>query len=146
MSVNINANKIKKRLGLTQGGDVQRFAVQTCRIHMDKYVPMDNGTLAENVIEQPDRIIYNTPYAHYMYEGILYVDPDYGYGAIPIKDKEGNVQGFYSRKGITKVPSGKSLQYDTSKHAYAGPKWDERMWSAERKEVIKEIQDYIRRK
>lgn len=146
MSVKLDASKIKIRLGINADGDAQRFAVHTCRIHMDKYVPFDSGTLATNVIEQPDRIMYQTPYAHYVYEGILYVDPDYGVSAFPIKDKSGSIQGFYSRKDVTKIPSGKALNYNTSGHAYAGPKWDERMWSAEKNEVIKEIQDYIRRK
>lgn len=146
MSVKIDKNKIKIRLGLSGDLDTQRFAVHTCRIHMDKYVPFDNGILAEQVIEQPGRIIYNSPYAHYMYEGILYVDPDYGVGAFPIKDKDGNLKGFYSRKGVAKVPSGQPLKYNKTGHTYAGPKWDERMWSAEKDQVIKEIEDYIRRK
>lgn len=49
--------------------------------------------------------------------------------------------GYWSRKNVAKVPSSRSLTYHT---AGTGPHWDERMKSAEMKDVIKEIQDYMR--
>ena len=137
-------NEIKIRLGITTDGKVSKFAVNNCAKHMDKYVPFRNGDLARYYIVG-NEIHYDQPYAHYMYEGIVYVDPKYGVGAFPIKDKEGNLKGFYSRKDIAKVPSGRTFDYNTSMHSEAGPHWNERMWSAEKNEVLQEIQDYIRR-
>lgn len=43
------------------------------------------------------------------------------------------------------IRNGKDLNYQKDKHPLAGPYWDKRMWSAEGKDVIKEIQDFIRR-
>lgn len=138
-------NEIKINLGLMPNGKISKFAVNNCARHMDKYVPFDEGTLAKYYIVD-NEIHYDQPYAHYMYEGIVYVDPDYGVGAFPIKDKDGNLKGFYSRKGVAKVPSGQPLKYNKSGHTYAGPKWDEKMWTAEGLDVIKEIEEYARRK
>lgn len=111
---------IEARLGLQPNGRVQKFFTQTCAIHMDKYVPMDTGALAETTIieNQPtgnvldDKIIYSTPYAHYVWNGV-------------------------SRKGLP-------LNYQTDKHSKATDHWEKKMWSAEGKEIIKEVQNYIR--
>lgn len=111
------------KLGLEPNGPVQRFFTNTCALHMDKYVPFDTGALAHtsvlssgnindgNVFE--NAIVYNQPYARYVYYGI-------------------------SR-------SGKPMNYQTDKHKLAGPYWDERMWSAEKEQVVREVQNYIER-
>ena len=61
---------IKTHLGIEPNGKVQRFFTNTCYKHMDKYVPMDVGNLRTIVDIQPDRIIYESPYARYQYYGI----------------------------------------------------------------------------
>lgn len=61
---------IEARLGIEPNGKVQKFFTNTCRIHMDKYVPMDTGALRENVSVTSDSITYESPYAHYQYMGI----------------------------------------------------------------------------
>ena len=130
MSVKIKpVGTIKAKLGIQPGGDVHRFFTHTCRIHMDKYVPEDEGGLRTNVEEGIDYIRYNSPYAHYQYKGILYVDPE--------------TNSPYARKDTTKVPTGRALTYHTPG---TGPYWDKRMVSAEMVQVIEEVQDYIRRK
>lgn len=60
---------IKVNLGLEKGGRVEKFATQTCAIHMDKYVPYDEGYLADYRIED-NKVIYQQPYAQYQYYGI----------------------------------------------------------------------------
>lgn len=145
---------IKANLGLENGGRVHKFFTQTCAIHMDKYVPFNEGNLAKSVVINgittsnvtTDEIIYDTPYAHYMYEGIVYVDPEFGIGAFPIKDKEGNLQGFFSRKGVDKVPSLRQINYSDAMHTEAGPHWDKRMWSAEKDDIVEEVEKYMWRK
>jgi len=121
-------SQIKASLGIESNGRVQRFFTHTCRMHMDKYVPMANGNLRTNVIETADKVIYKSPYAHYMYEGELYVDAETG--------------SSWARKDSIKVPTGKPLTYHT---AGTGPHWDKRMWSAEKDKVLQEVQDYIGR-
>ena len=119
---------IKLQLGLEKGGKVEKFATQTCAIHMDKYVPYKEGNLRDYDIDG-NEIIYDTPYAHYMYEGILYVDPETG--------------SSWARKDVTKVPTSRKLTFRTPG---TGRHWDKRMLSAEKDQVIKEIQEFINRR
>lgn len=48
----------------------------------------------------------NSDYGHYQYEGELYVDPITGKGAFYSPE-----YGFWSRPGVTKIPSGRPLNY-----------------------------------
>lgn len=61
---------IKARLGIEPNGRVQRFLVHTCKIHMDKYVPYDIGTLSTTATELPDGVLYGQNYAKVVYEGV----------------------------------------------------------------------------
>lgn len=119
---------IKANLGLEPNGRVQKFFTHTCRLHMEKYVPMQDGNLRTNVIEGIDTITYASPYAHYMYKGELYVDPETG--------------SSWAKRDVTKVPTGKSLTYHTPG---TGPYWDKKMWSAEKDKVLNEVQNYVGR-
>ena len=49
----------------------------------------------------------------------------------------------YQYYGISK--SGKKLVYNPEKHPLATSYWDKEMWNAEKQDVIKEIQDFMRR-
>ncbi len=60
---------IKARLGIDANGKVQRTLTHSCRLHMNKYVPMDNGDLRTIVDEEPKAVIYEVPYAHTQYVG-----------------------------------------------------------------------------
>lgn len=111
---------IQAKLGLDQNGKVQKRFTHNCRIYMDKYVPYMDGDLRTNVLEESDRITYQSPYAHYMYEGKLYIDPETG--------------SSWARKDTTKVATNKDLVYHTPG---TGHHWDRRMVSAEIDDVIK---------
>lgn len=88
-------NTIKANLGIEANGRVQKFFTNTCKNHMDKYVPMDSGLLRQNVKIETDKVIYQSPYAHYQYIGELYVDPETG--------------SSYARKDAIKVSTGTPL-------------------------------------
>lgn len=103
---------IVARLGIEPNGRVSKFFTEDCAKHMDKYVPMDSGTLADYHIEG-NYIIYNPKYAHYQYEGV-------------------------SKNGY-------ELNYSRDKHPLANHHWDERMKSAEMRDVVKEVQRFINR-
>ena len=106
---------------------MQRFFTDTCRKHMDKYVPLgDTGLLRQNVRTTINTITYESPYAHYQYIGKLYVmengkgayyDPDYG---------------FWSKPGVAKTPTDRDLKHSGITTSY----WDKHMWSAEKNDVI----------
>lgn len=128
---------IKARLGINNGGAVHRRFTQVCARHMDKYVPKDGGILRTNIDIQPTKIIYKSLYAFYQYKGKLYVDPKTKKGAF-----YNEAYGFWSRPNTQKMPTNKKLNYHTPG---TGSYWDKKMWSAEKKQVIKETQAYLDR-
>lgn len=105
--------------------------------------------LNQNVDLRVNKIIYQGPDAQNLYYGKLMIDPKYKVGAFPIrngkisfKEKDGPIEGFVSRKGITKINSGKDLKYHTPG---TGSLWDIRMLTSQRNKVVKEVQDYVDR-
>ena len=109
-------NVILADLNLEKGGKVETFATETCAKHMDKYVPFDEGNLAKYYITG-NEIHYDQNYASYQYFGRR---KD---GSHPIN--EGNRNRTY--------------------HPLATSYWDAKMMTAEKTEVIQEIQDFMRR-
>lgn len=103
---------------------------------MDKYVPLgDTGNLRDNVDKGKDYITYKMPYAHYQYIGKLYVMEN-GKGAYYNPD-----YGFWSKSGVAKIPTERDLKHSGITTSY----WDKKMWSAEKNDVIKEVQEYVNR-
>ena len=95
----------------------------------DPMIPFQQGALRNSVI-YPDGIYggeieYNTPYAHYQYEGIVY-GPN-----IPIRDAEGNITGWYSPP--SKQPTGRPLTYHTEG---TGDHWFEKAKAQHKQEWI----------
>ena len=61
---------IKAELGIEPNGRVQRFFTDTCKKHMNKYVPKgETGNLRGVVNTGIDYITYEMPYAHAQYIG-----------------------------------------------------------------------------
>ena len=81
--------------------------------------------------------MYNGPDVHYLYNGNLYVDPKYGKGAFFNEN-----YGFWSRPGITKIPTERQLNYHTPG---TGAHWDNLMWTSKGNEVIKNVQKFVDR-
>ncbi len=133
---------IKARLGIEPNGRVHKYFTKRCADHMDNYVPLADGGLAYKTRTiETNRIIYNAPYAHYMYEGKV-MGPN-----IPIKE-DGIIVGWFSPPGQAKHYTGKNIDYSKSiarGHTQAGPYWDKRMWSAEKLDIIKEVQEFMKR-
>lgn len=102
---------IKARLGIEPNGKTQKFFTNTCKRYMDKYVPYQEGNLKTNVDIQDDKIVYQSPYAHYQFTGVVYVDPETKKGAFYSRD-----YGFWSRRNIKKIPSGRKLTYKTPRN------------------------------
>lgn len=115
LRIDLNEPQILKKvtsdkLGLLVSHEWKRF--------INPYTPRDTGLLEQNVTELPFALHYKEPYAHYQYEGIVYVDPEYQVGAFY------NPQyGFWSRQGVKKVPSERPLQYQKN-NPYATDHWD----------------------
>ncbi len=131
-------SKIKANLGFGVNGDVQRFFTNQCATHMNKYVPFNVGALRNQIDVGLDYITYMSPYAHYQYIGDLYVDPITLKGAFFEEN-----YGFWSRPNTEKILSGKPLNYHTPG---TGSYWDKRMWSAEGEQIIKDTENYMKRR
>ena len=91
------------------------------------YMPMVTGTFiklsqahSEPLMEKGE-LVYPGPYAHYLWEGMLYVDPEYGKGAFFSED-----YGFWSRPGVAKVPTDIRLKFNQEANPNAGRRWVER--------------------
>jgi hypothetical protein len=110
---------------------------------MMPYVPARNLILSQNTnvyVENNHGVVeYNSPYAHYQYEGKLYVDPTTKKGAFT------NGEGLYwSRPGIAKVPSGRGLKYNTFRHPKATSHWDKAMMVERGDELARAYENYIK--
>ena len=125
LDVKLDPNELLRTFGLEKGGRVQQIIDQTVIDFCTPYVPVSPDRTLE-FSAQPSteigsgEVIWNTPYAHYQYMGIVY-GPN-----IPIV-KDGVLMGWFSPPGRPKSPTDRELKYDTSRKPLAGPRWFERM-------------------
>lgn len=130
--------EIKAKLGVQKYGRAHAYLTSTCYKYMSFFVPGGvKSHLNQNVDIKVDSVIYQSPDAHYHWRGKKYVDPKYKKGAFYSPD-----YGFWSRPGITKIPTDEDLKYHVPG---TGPYWDKCMWNSRKNEVIKEVQKYIDR-
>lgn len=114
VDINIDTKRIDRNLK-----EAQKLLNMQIVADCDPLIPFQQGAL-RNIVNYPQGIYggeieYNTPYAHYQYEGEVY-GPN-----IPIRDAEGNITGWYSPP--KKNPTGRPLQYHT---AGTGDHWFEK--------------------
>lgn len=100
--------------------------------YMEPYVPMQEGVLAHQVEITPNYVDFTAPYAHYMYEGIVY-GPN-----IPIYEN-GVIVGWFSRPGVSKHPTGAMINYSHEQHSLATHHWDKAMLRDRREEFTQAI-------
>lgn len=121
--------------------DVGKFVASEWSRYFDKYVPMREGTLAQNISIEPYQVTYNSPYAHYQWEGKLYVDPITHKGAFYDPD-----YGFWSRPGVTKIPTDTPLNYSKEQNPLATSHWEVPAYNAFKDTVAKAVTNYLKRK
>lgn len=123
MQVNVTANIDPNIIAARTPKADHILAVQAAK-DTTPFVPMRTGTLRNSTQVSGGTITYPGPCAHYLWNGIVFVDPKTGYAGIP------TMTGWFSRKGVTKVPSGRKLNirvgqshwFDASKAMNMG-KW-----------------------
>lgn len=123
----LDPDALLEKFGLNKGGRVQRTLDQKVIDYCTDggYVPASPNRALEFSAQVSTEIgsgqvIWNTPYAHYQYMGIVY-GPN-----IPII-QDGILMGWFSPPGRPKHPTDRELTYDTSYNEKAGPYWFERM-------------------
>ena len=121
------------------GGDEGRlYLANTCKRLMDKYVPFKMGVLSQNVrtyVKNKKGIVhYISPYAHYQFEGILYVSSKTG--------------SSWARSGEYKVKASPEteLVHDKHRHPLATSHWDKAMMTARKDDVALSYQRWLKKK
>lgn len=95
------------------------------------YVPMDSGMLAQDVDISAECVHYLSPYAHFQWNGKVFVD-DRG--------------STWARRSESKHEIGRALHYSPDKNPLATAHWERAMWAAKGDEFCKDIESYLRRK
>ena len=121
-------------------GDAQKFFTSELMRLSDNYTPFNSGALKNTVQMSKDgtAIIYNVPYARYLWYGQLMVDPITGKGAFY---KEG--YGFWSRPNTKKVLTDIPLNYQGS--PLRGSRWAERCFNDNKDYFESAVVNYARR-
>ena len=127
-----NLGDCVRSLGLEERGRVQQVVTNAVLELSDVYVPFDQGTLqASGHIENDTDVVWNTPYARYMWNGIVYEDPDLHCAGFETEN------GWRSKKGVQKVPTERSLQYHNGN--LRGSHWVDRMLQNGGREQIEQM-------
>lgn len=121
--------EILQNHGLQAGGPVQKLVDSECMRYMSDYMPRRQAGELEHMMVLSTVIgsgEINTPgpYAHYLYEGILYVSPTTG--------------SAWAKKNEIKVPTGKELTYTGA--PMRGKKWFERMKADHKEDILRAAQ------
>lgn len=121
--------EILQNHGLQDGGPVQKLVDSECMRYMSDYMPhrqageLEHMMVLSTVIGSGE-IDTPGPYAHYLYEGILYVSPTTG--------------SAWAKKNEIKVPTGKELTYAGA--PMRGKKWFERMKADHKEDILRAAQ------
>ena len=137
MGVNLEWKQPKKQTAYKcSGGDpVQLFLANEAKRLMDPYVPARNLVLAQNVRTYVEdgagHVHYISPYAHYQYEGLLYVSSRNG--------------SAWARMGEYKVKARpeKKLVQSKARHPLATSQWDKAMMAARKDDLARAVQRYL---
>lgn len=139
-----SADKIIRSKGLGADGAVQAFHTQNVLRRIKKYMPFRTGatykiTVAQTDIHKPE-IVTDTPYARYLFEGKVMIDPKLGIAGFMTPE------GWRSRKGCVKVATDRDLEFFRGKNPKAGPHWDRTLSANEGKALVADLQRYIDRR
>lgn len=132
-------NKILKDHGLNEDGRVVQHVRDEADRLMNPFVPMGETGNLRRLKSYPSasKIKYTSPYAHYQHTGDEYISSKLGVSGIPLKNDK-----WWSPKGERKKKSGKKLTYHTPA---TGSEWEKLMMEKKGKELVKDIQDYIKK-
>lgn len=103
-------DKLDRRVRLSGEGAEHAMAVQMAK-DTEPYVPAMTKSLANRTRVDDDTIVYPGPYARFLYNGKLMIDPKTG--------------SPFAAKGATKVVTGRNLNISTAVHGKAQPHWFE---------------------
>lgn len=130
MKVEIKIFNPQRTMSRILDDDVGIFMSTTCARYMDKYIPKQKGFLALQIKIDPFKVTYNSPYAHYIYEGNAMVGPN---------------GSAWAKLGETKHYSGKKLEFSKEQNSFARSHWDIPVQKNNKVKIAKEVTQYINR-
>ena len=130
----LSTAEMLRRHKVAENGPVQAAIDSECMRYMSDYMPRRQAgelkhlmvaatTIGSGQIDTPG------PFAHYLYEGILYVSPTTG--------------SAWAKKNEIKVPTGKELTYAGA--PMRGKKWFERMKADHKDDILQAAQAVLSR-
>lgn len=141
--VEISVPKILRRF---ENDEFRLFLTKEWRKFCDPYVPSSSSaTLRQTVEIKPGLITYKMPYAHYMWNGIIYgpnlpIDAD---GNLVFPYDPSKVVGWRSPKH--KYPTGRRFNYSKDPNPKATDHWSDAAERAGQKEkLIQSANKYLR--
>lgn len=131
--------------GVQKGGPVQKLIDTECMRYMGPYMPRRQAGELEHMMIMSTVVgdgEINTPgpYAHYLYEGIVYVDPKYNCAGFLSRTPGEYFGQWFSRKGVTKVMSNPVRELRYTGAPMRGKKWFERMKSDHKDDILRAAQ------
>lgn len=131
----VHINK-EKYIRAVNSSEFWTFAASEWYRLISPYTPRDIGNLMSNVTITAGEITYNSPYAHYLYEGQA-MGPN-----IPLV-KDGEIIGFMSKKGTKKHYTGKKLNISRSRSPKASAHWDKAAKPTELPKLARAMEKYV---
>lgn len=135
-SVNID---VKGHMDKAQGEKFWTFAASEWHRLYRQYVPFREGILYNQVNitggNSMGVIEHTAPYAHYIYEGVIY-GPN-----VPIT-QGGEIVGYFSPEA-PKHSTGRQMTFNTMFSGYASRHWDEAAKPAQLPMLIKSMQAFV---
>jgi hypothetical protein len=126
-----DTNKILKDHGMQENGPVVKCLRDTVYRFCDPYVPYSgngSGMKSQKTYPNNHSIRYEGPYAHYVYKAQLMVS---------------STGSSWAKKGEKKHYTNKSLKFQGAPKR--GGEWEKRMMNDRRKDVIKSVQNFIKK-
>ena len=136
-----DAETLISELGFAVGGKVQEFFTSEIMRMSDPYTPFGGAgsfRAMARIGAGKDSIIYDLPYARYLWYGKLMVDPITKKGAF-----YSPTYGFWSRPNTKKELTERNLHYNGA--PLRGARWVERSWIDNKEAIITSTQKYAER-
>ena len=112
---------------------VQAAVDQAVLKHSTPYIPLDTGKLFQSGVQGTKvgsgEVVWQGPYARYLYYGILYVSPTTG--------------SSWAKEGEKKIPTNQELKYHGD--GKRGKLWFERMKADHKQDILNEARGAMKR-
>lgn len=132
MSIEIKWNRSPQQiLDRILDDDAMTYAHTRLHAYCSDYVPMDSGALDQTVDITPEYVHYKSPYAHFQWEGLVFVD------------ERGST---YALPNHSKHPTNTTLHHSTDHHPLATSHWEVAAMAAHKGDLCRDIEAYLRRR